>query len=1033
MLDNLIGFSVRNKFIIAMLTLSVAVWGFYAALRLPLDAVPDITNNQVQVVLVSPALTPLEIERSVTMPIELAVANLPQVEQVRSVSKFGLSIVTIVFEEHADIYRARQLVAEQLKIAEQNIPANFGKPELMPITTGLGEVYQYTLKPQKGYEDKFSATDLRSIQDWQIKRQLSGIQGVIEISSFGGFLKQYEIAVSPDELRSFGLTINDVFAAVAADNQNAGGSYIEKNHRRYYIRTEGLYKSIPEIENTVVVNRGGKPILVKDIAEVRIGAAPRLGAMTQDGQGEAVGGIVLMLKGANSYQVVENIKARVEIVQKSLPEGLKIEPYLERTGLIDRAIETVSKNLIEGGLIVIFVLVVLLGNLRAGFVVASVIPLSMLSALGMMYVFGVSANLMSLGAIDFGLIVDGSVIIVENMVHHLHKHYVGKKLSRGEMDNAVYTASVQIRSSASFGEIIILMVYLPILSLTGIEGKMFAPMAQTVIFAILGAFIFSLTYVPMMSALILSKKVSDKESFSDKMIAYLQKIYKPILEKALRFRVIVLTFTFSAFFGSLWLFMNMGGEFIPTLEEGDLAMQMVLPPGSSLQESVNASLEAEKILMKYFPEVRGVVAKIGTAEIPTDPMSIEDTDVMILLKPKSEWTSAKDREELAQKMKEKLAVLSFANFEFSQPIELRFNELITGAKSDLAVKIYGEDLQMLHEKAKEAENLIKDVQGVGDIRTEQTEGMPQIVVRPDRAKLAQHGLTLAEINQTLEAAFAGVTASQIFEGEKRFDMVVRFKDLNRNSLQDVANLYIHLPNGFQIPLKELASVEIEENPAMISRENTRRRITVGINVRNRDIESLVAEISGILDQKLKLPPGYEVRYGGQFENLQAAKSRLMIAVPVALFLIFALLFFTFHSLGQAMLIFSAVPLSAIGGVLALWLRDMPFSISAGVGFIALFGVAVLNGIVLIGHYNELKKEGEALLERTIHGAADRLRPVLMTAATAALGFLPMAVSTAAGAEVQKPLATVVIGGLITATFLTLFVLPILYGLLEKKD
>lgn len=1032
MLDQLIGFSIRHKFIVMILVLGLMAWGSYALLRLPLDAVPDITNNQVQVVLVSPALTPQEIERFVTMPIELALANLPKVEQVRSISKFGLSIVTVVFEDGADLLHARQLVGEQLKIAETQIPSTIGKPELMPITTGLGEIYQYTLVPKKGYEDKFSATDIRSIQDWQIKRQLSGIKGVIEISSFGGFVKQYEIAVKPDVLRNYDLSINEVFSAIAADNQNAGGSYIEKNHRRYYIRTEALYKNIEEIENTLLINRDGKPIFIKDIAEVRIGHAPRLGAMTQDGKGEAVGGIVLMLKGANSYQVVQNVKERVAKVQKTLPEGLEIVPYLERTDLIDRAIATVSQNLIEGGLIVIFVLVILLGNFRAGLVVASVIPLSMLFALGMMYVFNVSANLMSLGAIDFGLIVDGSVIIVENMVHHLHKHYLGKKLTQDEMNGAVYKASLDIRQSASFGEIIILMVYLPILSLVGIEGKMFAPMAQTVIFAIIGAFILSLTYVPMISAVMLSKKVADHVTFSDKMIIFLQKLYAPILEKALQLRALVMALTLGIFSLSIWIFMQMGGEFIPTLEEGDLAMQIVLPAGSSLEESVKTSVEAEKILMKNFPEVRGVVAKIGTAEIPTDPMSIEDTDVMILLKPKKEWTTTDDREILAEKMKEKLSVLSYASFEFSQPIELRFNELITGAKSDIAIKIFGEDLDILHSKAKEAEALIKNVEGIGDLRVEQTTGLPQVVIKPKRDKLAQHGLTVQEINQTIETAFAGSVASQFFEGEKRFDLIVRFDNGNRNKVEDVENLYIHLPNGFQMPLKELAEVSLEENAAMISRENTRRRITVGINVRNRDVESLVGEISSILTAKLNLPAGYEVHYGGQFENLQAAKARLMIAVPAALFMIFALLYLTFGSLQQAILIFTAVPLSAIGGIWALWLRDMPFSISAGVGFIALFGVAVLNGIVLIGHFNTLKKEGLPIVDRIMNGAQDRLRAVLMTAMTAALGFLPMAISTAAGAEVQKPLATVVIGGLVTATFLTLFVLPVLYKTFTKE-
>ncbi|WP_027001312.1 CusA/CzcA family heavy metal efflux RND transporter [Hugenholtzia roseola] len=1041
MLDNLIGFSIRNKLIISILTLVWIGFGLYAAFQLPLDAVPDITNNQVQIVTLSPALTPQEMERFVTQPIEMAVANVPNVTEIRSISKFGLSIVTVVFKESVPILQARQLISEQLKIAETNIPAYISPPELMPITTGLGEIYQYTLTPKEGYENRYSPTDLRTIQDWLIKRQMAGIEGVVEISSFGGYLKQYEISVSPEKLRNLDLTINDLYDALAKENQNAGGGYIEKNQRRYYVRGEGLYENLDQIRQTLLTKIGDKPILIGDIAEVKFGAAPRLGAMTQDGKGEAVGGIVLMRKGENSYQVVERVKQRVAKIQKTLPEGLEIQPYLVRSDLISKAINTVSQNLIEGGLIVIFVLVLLLGNLRAGFVVASVIPLSMLFALSMMHLFGVSANLMSLGAIDFGLIVDGSVIIVENMVHHLHQHFAGKKLDQKQMDNAVFSSSVQIRSSAAFGEIIILMVYLPILTLVGIEGKMFQPMAQTVIFAILGAFILSLTYVPMMSAWILSKTVSEKATFSDKLVLKLQNLYRPILEKALALRLLLVGFTAFLFGLSLWIFARMGGEFIPTLEEGDLAMQIVLPAGAALEESVKTSDQAAKILKANFPEVKSVVAKIGTAEIPTDPMSIEDTDVTILLKPKSEWVSASDRKVLVEKMKEKLAVLAHANFEFTQPIELRFNELITGAKSDIAIKIYGEDLNLLHQKAKEAERIIQNVQGIGDLRVEQTVGLPQIVVRPKREQLAQYGLTLQDLNRILETAFAGAVVGQVFEGEKRFDLVVRFDEQYRNDIEQVRNLYVPLPQNqtpnqtqsqaqnqavIQLPLSELAEIGFEESAALISRENTRRRITIGVNVRNRDVESLVGEISTLLDAQLKLPTGYEIRYGGQFENLQAAKERLLIAVPLALLLIFVLLYFTFHSLGQALLIFSAVPLSAIGGILALWLRDMPFSISAGVGFIALFGVAVLNGIVLIGHFNHLEKKGKNLRERVLEGSVDRLRPVLMTAATAALGFLPMAISTAAGAEVQKPLATVVIGGLITATFLTLFLLPIFY-------
>ncbi|WP_338814824.1 CusA/CzcA family heavy metal efflux RND transporter [Bernardetia sp. Wsw4-3y2] len=1053
MLDNLIGFSIRNKFIVFMGVLALIGWGTYSLLNLPLDAVPDITNNQVQIVTQSPTLAPQEVERFITTPVELSMANLPNVVEVRSVSKYGLSVVTIVFKEETELLNARQLVSEQLTAISAEIPSHLGTPSLMPITTGLGEVYQYTLKVEEKFKNKYSITDLRTIQDWIVKRQMAGVEGIVEVSSFGGNLKQYEVSVNPATLQGLGITLNDIYDALASNNANGGGSYIEKTHYRYYVRTEGLINaenSLEQIRQIPIKVRNSKPILIGEIAEVKEGYAPRLGAMTQAGTGESVGGIVLMLKGANSSEVIANIEERVKLVQKALPEGISIVPYLERSDLIGRAIDTVSKNLAEGALIVIFVLVLLLGNFRAGFIVASVIPLALMFAFGMMNLFGVSANLMSLGAIDFGLIVDGSVIIVENVVHQLYKKYKGQKLTAQQMDNAVLDSSLQIRQSAAFGEIIILMVYLPILALTGVEGKMFKPMAETVIFAILGAFILSLTYVPMMSAWLLSKNIKEKHSFAERIsnaiMEAAENFYIPILEKSLQFGKSIVGIFVLVFGVSLYVFLQMGGEFIPTLEEGDFAMQLTLPAGSSLEESIKTTTAAEQILIKNFPnEVRDVVSKIGTAEIPTDPMSIETGDIMILLHPKSEWTTTQDQEELVEKMKTALEILPHAQFEFSQPIQLRFNELITGDKSDIAIRIFGENLDTLFKYGQQIGVLSENIEGVGDVRVEQIVGLPQFVVEYDRQKLAQYGITIDEANKLVETAFAGGYAGTIYEGEKRFDLVVRLSEKDRNDPSTLENLFIAIPSTInltnqQIPLNTVAKIKRIEGAAQISRENTQRKLTVGINVRGRDVESLVNELSEKIDTQIKLPTGYLVTYGGQFENLQAAKARLQIAVPVALLLIFALLFITFGSFQQATLIFTAIPLSAIGGVWALYLRDMPFSISAGVGFIALFGVAVLNGIVLIARFNDLKKEEttnnlslkERIKTRIIQGTKDRLRPVLMTALTAALGFLPMAISTAAGAEVQKPLATVVIGGLITATVLTLIVLPILYGFLEKR-
>ncbi|MDM1502933.1 CusA/CzcA family heavy metal efflux RND transporter [Myroides marinus] len=1031
MLDKIIHFSIRNKFIIGLFVLGLITLGTYSLMNLPMDTQPDITNNQVQIITSSPTLATQEVEQFITYPIEQAVKPIPNITELRSISRFGLSVITVVFTEDTDIYWARNQISEKLKTAEEVIPKGVGTPELAPVSTGLGEIYQYVVYPKEGYEDKYNSMSLRTIQDWIIKPQLVGVKGVAEVNTLGGQLKQYEIAVKPDLLNSMNTSILEIFDALEANNENTGGAYIDKKPYAYFIRSVGMVKSIEDIQRIVVKTNNGTPVLIRDVADVRIGSSIRYGAVTKDGKGEDVSGMVMMLKDANTQEVVKAVKERMTQIEKSLPEGVAIEPFIDRTKLIDKTVSTIQTNLIEGALIVVFVLVLLLGNWRAGLIVASVIPLALLFAISMMKMFGVSGNLMSLGAIDFGLIVDGAVIIVEAIVHRLH---AGKNrtLTQDEINDEVYAASSKIRTSASFGEIIILIVYLPILALTGIEGKMFGPMAMTVSFAILGAFILSLTYVPMASSLFLSKKAGkEKPNFSDKIIDKLYSWYKPILEGAFKAKRIVLGIAFGLFAIALVVFGRMGGEFIPTLDEGDLATHVIISSGSSLSQEIETTTKAEQILKERFPEVKMVISKIGSAEIPTDPMPMEAADMIIILKEKKEWTSAKTKEELISKMEHALEEIPGVTTEFSQPIQMRFNELMTGVRSDVAIKVFGDDLDRLASIGDEINGLINDVPGVASTKLERVSGLPQISIKYDQDKLAIYGLTISEISQVVRAGFAGETAGVVYEGEKRFDLVVRLDSGSRQDIENLRNMFIPLANGQQIPLGQIANIDYEDGPQQISREDGKRRIVLGFNVRERDVKSVVNDIQAILDKKLDMPDGYFITYGGQFENLVEATNRLMVAVPVALALIFVLLYFTFKSTKQSLMIFTAIPLSAIGGVAALWLRDMPFSISAGVGFIALFGVAVLNGIVLIGQFNQLKKEGMDLYERIIEGTKIRLRPVLLTAMVASLGFLPMALSTSAGAEVQKPLATVVIGGLISATILTLIVLPIIYYYEEK--
>ncbi len=1036
MLNKIIAFSIQNKLIVGLFILALIGYGSYQFTKLPIDAVPDITDNQVQVITVAPSLGAPDIERLITFPIEQASSNIPGLHEIRSFSRFGLSLITIVFDDNVDVYWARQQVTERLKIAEDQIPKGVGTPELAPVTTGLGEIYQYVLKPKHGYEAKYDATELRTIQDWIVKRQLISVKGVADVSSFGGRVKQYEIAINPSTLKANDITINDVFSALEKNNENTGGAYIEKASTVLYIRAEGLIQSIDDIKSIVVKNlKNGIPLLISDVAEVKIGNATRYGAITYNDEGEVAGAVVMMLKGDNSSRVIEDVKEKIIQIKKTLPEGVELEPFLDRTKMVNSAIGTVSKNLMEGALIVIFVLVLFLGNLRAGLLVASVIPLSMLFAVIMMNMFGVSGNLMSLGALDFGLIVDGAVIIVEAVMHSIFR---GKKmegairLNQEQMDATVNRSASRMMNSAVFGQIIILVVYLPIFTLEGIEGKMFKPMAQTVAFALLGAFILSLTYIPMMSSLFLSKNISHKKNISDRMMDFFISVHQKYLNKVLNIPKTVIGISIALLLISVFVFSKMGGEFIPELPEGDFAVETRVLTGSNITTSSEAIMKSAHILLARFPEIEKIVGKTGSGEIPTDPMPMEASDMMIILKDKSEWTSAKSWNELSDKMSEALKDVPGVTFSFQYPVAMRFNELMTGAKQDVVCKIFGENLDTLSKYSKLLGGVASKIEGAENIYVEPIDGLPQLIITYKRNLIAQYGLNIQDINKVVNTAFAGQSSGLVYEDEKRFDLVVRLAGEQRKKIEDVQNLLIPTPSGTQIPLYQIADVSIKESISQIQREDAKRRIIVGFNVKGRDVQSIVSDLEAKIKTDLRLPSGYYVTYGGAFENLIAAKKRLSIAVPLSLLLIFLFLFFAFGSIKHGLLIYSAIPLSAIGGILFLAFRGMPFSISAGVGFIALFGVAVLNGIVLLAEFNRIKAEGETDINQIVlKGTKHRLRPVLMTAFVASLGFLPMALSNGAGAEVQRPLATVVIGGLLLATFLTLFVLPILYILFEK--
>lgn len=1058
MFQKLITYSIHHKLVIGVLTLALIAWGAWSLRMLPFDSTPDITDNQVQVITQAPSLGAQEVEQYITTPIEMAMANIPRLQERRSISRSGLSVITLVFDDDADIYWARSQVNQMLEEAAKDLPRNTNT-EMGPIATALGEIYHYTVRSKEGYEDKYSLTDLRTIQDWIVRKQLSGTPGVAEVSGWGGYVKQYEVAIDMERLNANELTIAEVFDALQKNNANTGGSYIEENSNQYYIRGIGTVKSLDDIANITVKTTNGTPIKVGEIAKVQEGHATRFGAVTRNGEGEVVAGIAIMLKGENFQEVSKSVKARIAQIQKSLPEGVVIEPFIDRTNLVDRVEGTIAGNLIEGGLIVIFVLVIFLGNWRAGLVVASVIPLSMLFAFGMMKTFGIDGNLMSLGAIDFGMIVDSAVIIVEAVVSHIHNKYKNDvatqdcdacsmpeklRLTQVEMDQEVHDSALRIRQSAAFGEIMIMIVYVPLMTLVGIEGKMFRPMALTVFFAILGAFILSLTYVPMASSVFLSKNTRRKENFSDMIIKKLQGWYRPALDWVLGQNKNVITGAIALFCMSLVAFKFLGGEFIPNLEEGDFAVEMSMSQGTSLSQMVESCTKAEKLLKAQYPEVKQVVSRIGSAEIPTDPMPVERADIMVSLKPKAEWTSAETTEELMEKMEETLSMIPGLEAEISQPIQMRNNELLTGIKQDVAIKIFGDDLNTLTQEAEKVAKIISKVQGVSGISVEQVSGLPQIQIRYNHERMAEYGISVDDISQVLESTFAGTVAGSVFEGEKKFDIVLRLDKELRNA-ESLSSLAIPVEGKTSVPLSQVAEIVYEPAPAQVSHEDGARRTYVGFNVKGRDVQSVVDEIQTLLDKKWKLPEGYYFTYGGEFQNMQSAVHRLMIVVPVALIVILLLLYATVKNLRESLFVFSAIPLAAIGGIWALWLRGMPFSISAGVGFIALFGVAVLNGIVLIGQMNQMQKSQMATLgtqvgetssemihQRIMDSCMIRLRPVLMTALVASMGFLPMALSHGDGAEVQRPLATVVIGGLITSTLLTLLVLPAIYKTFTRK-
>ena len=1028
MIERILEWSIKNRFLVMVLALLLVVAGTVAMFNLPIDAVPDVTNVQVQVLTSAPALGPEEVERFITTPVELAMSGLPRLEEVRSVSKFGLSAVTVVFHDGTDIYFARQLVTERLQAARESIPEGYGDPELGPISTGLGEIYQFEVQ---GQGQGKTPMELRTILEWEISPRLRLVPGVVEVNAFGGEFKTYEVQVEDQALVQYNVSVGDVLSALERNNGNAGGAYIEKGGEQYLIRGEGLISSLDDIGDVVVkADEEGTPVYVRQLGALRFAPMVRQGAVTRDGRGEIVSGIVMMLMGANSRQVVTDVKVALDDMRPSLTKlGVTINPFYDRTELVKKTIRTVATNLVEGGILVIVVLFLMLRNLRAGLIVATAIPLSMLAAfIGMRY-FGVSGNLMSLGAIDFGLIVDGAVIVIENSVRMIahRSQELGRPVSPEERSSLVLRASREVLRSATFGVAIIAIVYLPILSLTGIEGKMFVPMAMTVLFALAGALVLALTFIPALASMFLPAQVAEKESV---IVSVVRRRYEPLLVKAIARPKLTLAISVAVFAVSVAIIPFLGAEFVPRLDEGALALQAWRLPSVSLEESVRQTTHLERVL-KQFPEVTTVVSKTGRAEIATDPMGVEISDVLVMLKPHDEWITAKDREGLIEKMDAALKEnLAGSIFSYSQPIELRVSELIAGVRSDVALKIYGDDLPSLKRIADNAVTVLSKVKGAADVKAEQTAGLPVLRIRIDRRAIARYGINAADVLDVV-STLGGRQAGIVLEGQKRFPLQVRFSPETRRDMESLGNLRVRAPGGQLIPLAQLAELHAEEGPAQVSHETGRRRITVEMNVRGRDLASFVGEAQAAIDSAGVVPAGYFIDWGGQFENLQAASKRLAVVVPIALALIFVLLFMTFGSPKLALLIYMNVPFAVTGGVFALALRGMPMSISAGVGFIALFGVAVLNGLVLVSYIKQRRDEGETAAEAAADGARVRLRAVLTTALVASLGFIPMAIASGAGAEVQKPLATVVIGGLITSTLLTLLVLPAVYAWLFR--
>ncbi|MFN7600997.1 MAG: CusA/CzcA family heavy metal efflux RND transporter [Bacteroidota bacterium] len=1039
MIDKLIVFSVRNKLFVGILVLGLVVWGSFSLSKLPVDAVPDVTSNQVDVITNSPSLAALEIERFITAPMEMAMSNIPGLVEVRSVSKFGLSVVKLVFDDDTDVYWARQQVFERLEAVKADIPQELGKPYMGPVSTGLGEVFQYIIRPKDPNDKSFSLTEIRTLQDWYIRRQLLGIKGIAEVSGFGGYKKEYQATLKLERMRALGITIDELFDALATGNSNTGGAYIEKDNKAYTIRGIGLAASLDEIGNTVIRVNNRIPILVKDVADVDFGHSIRYGAITVNGEGEQVGGIIMMVKGENGSAVIRRIKERMKIIQARLPEGLVIEPFIDREKIVSKAIKTVGTNLVEGALIVVLVILAFLGNWRASLLAASVIPLSMLFAFGLMRQFDVVGNLMSLGAIDFGLLVDPSIIIVESVVFYLAfamtKHTREEGMSQVEKEDVIIEATQKVKKSVVFGGLIILIVYFPILTLSGIEGKMFAPMAKTVSFAILGAIILALTYVPMMSSLILEPpKSADHHGWSEVAVQFLYRLYEPLIRFGLRSRNTIIAIAVGILVSGVVAFKFIGGEFIPKLAEGDLVIETNLPVGTSMTETIALSKKIQKMLLDAYPdEIERIVSKIGTSEVPVDPMPMEAQEIVVVLTDKSEWKKAHDQEELVEQIAVLLQRYPGIVNSIQQPIENRVNELMSGARTDVVVKLFGSSLDTMVVKGNQIIKIIKGVEGAADVQENKIFGLPQINIKYNRTAMARYGITVQQVNRAVLTAFAGARAGTVYENDKRFDLTLRLSPEDRAKAESIGSLIITDKEGDPIPLKELADINEEIGPSEIGHENLQRRMNIGFNVRGRDLESVVNDAMKQINAQVNLPAGYTVDFGGEFENFRRAKARLAVVVPISLLIIFGLLFATFGTVKDSLLIYSVVPLSAVGGVFSLLIRGMNFSISAGVGFIALFGIAVLNGILIISRFNELEQEGLTdVNERVLQGLKDRFRPILMTSAVAALGFLPMALSTSAGAEVQKPLATVVIGGLFTATILTLLILPVIYTFFVKK-